>query len=907
MGQTTRSVRPNDTIATKLAPPCPPVAPVRRERLFRALAHGSANGVTLVSAPAGAGKTALVASWLASGAVAWPVAWLALDGHDDERRRFWTGVLAALARADPSDAGLAQLAVPPRGRIDRVFTELVERLAARTRPLVLVLDDVHELTDGAIHDDLAALLRHAPAALRLVLIARADPPLGLERLRVSGRLSEIRAADLAFDAAEARELLAAWGAPLDAVDARELWRRSGGWAAGLVLPALALRDHADPSAFVAGFGGDDRAVADFVLTEMLAGHPGDVRRFLLRTAVAEELTVELAVELGGRPDAAELLERLVHGNALVERLDGGRDGYRYGPLFAGLLRSELARTAPEELAELHLLLARWHERDGVPGAAVRHALAASAWELAAEAVADGWLRLLLDGELELLREVAERMPPALHRRWPEVALACAAAATAAGDAAGAATLLARAEDAAEDASGEAAGALPPARALGFARGQAVVELLLGRVCGDVERTTRAAAVLTAGRRAVPSGDGDAALADELRVAALAHLGATEAWCGELEAAAQRLDAALAGARERELDAIVLLARAHLALGEALRGRLVRAADGAAAALELAERHGWDATPAAATAQAVLASALLHWDRTEEADRVLARAERTVRSSGEPPLRALVALVRIGLLAADGAWDAAIARLRAAEAELRSWPLHAPLRARFAAHEALLRAARGERAEAGALLESARAAGPRPEHAAALGRLRLAAGEPASASAAVEPWLEQTVPRAVAVELWTTEAVARDALDDDAGACCALERALALAEPDGFRHELLALGPSLRDLLARTIRAGTAHRSFAGELLDALEHDGARPLALPEPLSGREEAVLRCLPTMMSNREIATELYVSVNTVKTHLKHIYRKLDAADRREAVRRARELQLLAPSRDQTYAQVG
>lgn len=899
MGQTTRSVRPNATIATKLAPPCPPVAPVPRERLFRALAHGTANGVTLVSAPAGAGKTALVASWLAGGAVAWPVAWLALDGHDDERRRFWAGVLAALARADPSDAGLAELAVPPRGRIDRVFTELVQRLAARTRPLVLVLDDVHELTDAAIHDDLAALLRHAPAALRLVLIARADPPLGLERLRVSGRLSEIRAADLAFDASEARELLAAWGAPLDAVDARELWRRSGGWAAGLVLPALALRDHADPPAFVAGFGGDDRAVAEFLLTEMLAGHPGDVRRFLLRTAVARELTVELAVELSGRPDAGELLERLAHGNALVERLDGGRAGYRYGPLFAGLLRSELARSAPDELAELHLLLARWHARAGEPCQAVRHALAADAWELAAQAVAGGWLRLLLDGELELLCEVAERLPSALQRRWPEVALACAAAATAAGDAAGAATLLARAEQADD--------AVPPARALAFARGRAVVELLLGRVSGDVERTTRAAAMLTAGRRAVPSGDGDAALADELRVAALAHLGATEAWCGELEVASQRLDAALVGARERELDAIVLLARAHLALGEALRGRLVRAADGAEAALELAERRGWETTQAAATAQAVLASALLHWDRTEEADRVLVRAERTVRSSGEPPLRALVALVRIDLLAAEGAWDAAIARLRAAEAELRSWPLHAPLRARFAAHEALLRAARGERAEAGALLESACAAGPRPEHAAALGRLRLAAGEPASASAAVEPWLERTVPRAVAVELWTTEAVARDALDDDAGACSALERALELAEPDGFRHELLVLGPSLRDLLARTIRAGTAHRSFAGELLDALEHDGARPLALPEPLSGREAAVLRCLPTMMSNREIATELYVSVNTVKTHLKHIYRKLDAADRREAVRRARELQLLAPSRDQTYAQVG
>jgi len=891
----TRRAERTATIATKLAPPCAPVRLVSRPRLHELLARGSAEGATLVCAPAGSGKTALVASWLERRAVAWPAAWLSLDRGDDDRRRFWAAVLDALARADPGDERLAALRVPPEGAaFEPVFTDVVERLAARSRPLVLVLDDVHELTDARLTADLTALLRHAPASLRLVLVTRSEPPFGLERLRVSGRLSEVRAPELAFDAEEARALLDAWGARVDAADAHELWRRADGWAAGLVLAALALRRCEDPAAFVAGFGGDDRAVADFLRTELLAGHDADVRRFMARTAVARELPAALAVELGERPDAPDLLDALTRGNAPVERLDDGAGGrWRYGRLFADLLRSELARTDPGELAALHLRAARWHDGDGSPREAVRHALAADDTELAARTLAGAWLRLLVDGETALLAAAARTLPARLHRRWPEVALAAAATAAQRGEARAAATLLARAEASAD--------LLAPPRAAAFVRGRATVELLLGRAVGELPRTARAAAALTAAGRAGRQG-AEGRLDDDLRVLALAQLGATELWLGELAGAEQRLEAASAAASERGLDAVTLLARAHLALHAAFGGRLVRAAEVARDALALAERRGWPDAQPATTARAVLAGVLIHWERVGDAERVLSRAERAVRELGaEPPLRALVALERISLLSAEGAWDPAIALLRAAEAELEGWPLHPPLRARFAAEEALLRAARGEREAAGALLERACATEQRPEHAGALARLRLAAGQPAQASAAVAPWLEDDLlPPPVAVDLWVTEALARDGLDDGEGAVGALERALGHAEPDGFRHELLAHAPAVRELLRRTIRAGTAHRSFAGELLEELERDGARPLPLAEPLSEREEAVLRCLPTMMSNREIAGELYVSVNTVKTHLKHIYRKLDATDRRSAVRRARQLRLLAPERE-------
>ncbi|MDR9373094.1 AAA family ATPase, partial [Conexibacter sp. JD483] len=430
------------TIATKLSPPSPPVPWVPRQRLFGLLERGCSSGTTLVCAPAGSGKTALVASWLRSSRGR-PIAWLSLDARDDSRRAFWRAVLDALARADPADTALGTLRLPPRGRVDGLLTALVELLSERERELVLVLDDLHELRDPAIEEDLTALLRHAPPALRLILVAREEPSIGLQRLRVSGRLTEIGAAALAFGAGEAQLLLRRWGATLDAVDARELWRRSGGWAAGLVLPALALRDHDDAAAFVAGYGGDDRAVADFIRTEQLAQWPGDLRGFLMRTAIADPLPVTLAVELGGRPDAAELLEWLARGNALVER--AGPDQYRFGPLLASLLRSELAHVAPDELEPLHRRAALHCRGAGDARAAIAHGLAAGEPELVAELVAEQWPRLLLDGELALLGAVERQLPVELRRRWPELTLAAAAARAEAGDEHGAALLLARAE------------------------------------------------------------------------------------------------------------------------------------------------------------------------------------------------------------------------------------------------------------------------------------------------------------------------------------------------------------------------------------------------------------------------------------------------------------------------------
>ncbi len=427
----------------------------------------------------------------------------------------------------------------------------------------------------------------------------------------------------------------------------------------------------------------------------------------------------------------------------------------------------------------------------------------------------------------------------------------------------------------------------------FAQGRAVVELLLGRVGGDVERTTRAGALLTVGARGrALAADARAATADGLRVAALAQLGAVEVWCGRLETGERRLEAATAAARERELPLVALLAQAQLALAGLLAGRLVRAAERARAALTIAERRGLERTAAAATAQAVLAATLLHWERREEAERLLRRAERTVRPLGERPLRAFVAQQRIELLIADGAWDAGGRAAAGGAGGAGEWPLAPALRAALRraggpAAGGARRARGGGGAAARRLRARAAARACRRAGAAAAGRRRAGAGERGGHAVAGRSRRCRARSRSSCGRRRRSRA--RRSTIPPAPAPRSSGRSR-WPSPTASGTSCWRSAPAVRAPLRRAIRAGTAHRSFAGELLDALERDEQRPLPLPEPLSEREEAVLRCLPTMMSNREIAGELYVSVNTVKTHLKHIYRKLDAADRRAAVRRAR-----------------
>jgi LuxR family transcriptional regulator, maltose regulon positive regulatory protein len=392
---------------------------------------------------------------------------------------------------------------------------------------------------------------------------------------------------------------------------------------------------------------------------------------------------------------------------------------------------------------------------------------------------------------------------------------------------------------------------------------------------------------------------------DLRALALTNLGIAELWAGEAADAGHHLERARGAADEAGRDWLALIAIAHLALLAGTLHDYTRSARHAREAIALAQQRGWQGTWPAGGAYLALGTVEFLMDRLDEAERALEQAHEALATTRERPLRAWLAMLRSGILAARGDHATAVAVLVAGAEELGDWPLLPSLRDHFAAREAMLRAELGERAEAVRLLTDGDGAGPGSlPGAVVLARLQLGDGEPATARETLSPWrgeLERgRSPESI--QGWLVDALALDALAEHDGAAASLEQALERAEPGGLRGPLLWFGRPLQPLLRRQLRRGTAHRALVGELVEVLDrsdghHTALRAQLAIEPLSPRERAVLRYLPTMMSNQEIAAELFVSVNTVKTHLKAIYRKLDVPDRRAAVRRARALELLAP----------
>jgi LuxR family maltose regulon positive regulatory protein len=882
-------------LATKFCAPREPRAAVLRERLLDRLDRGVQGPLTLVAAPAGAGKSALLSSWIANGRVLGPVAWLSLDADDADRRRFWRAVLRALAEATGDDA-VAALAVSPREPMttELVLPALVDALAARAEPVVLVLDDFHEVVD-AVYEDLERVARFAPPALRLVILTRADPPIGLGRLRLDGSMTEIRAADLAFSLDEAGALFDALGIALTPEDLATLWRRTEGWAAALRLAAVSLHQHPEPHDFIEHFAGTDATVSDYLVSEVLARQPAEVREFLLRTSVVDTLSAELADVLTQTAQGHAMLARLEHGGVLTTPLDEQGIWHRYHPLFAELLRAELRAQLPDEAPLLHRRAASWLAARGDDAAALRHAAAGSAWDLAGDLITSRWFQMMVDGEMGTLRPIIETMPRRCVEASPELALAFGGALLARGDQAGAQPYLRRAA--------EGAALVPSERRAQFAGSRAAMGLYEGRLRGDPVAALEAARELLDRDAVLESGN----LNSGVRSFVLGQLGIVELWTGDLDAATAHLERAHASALEGDKDWTALAAAAYLGVARAFRGEIARALRHADDAVRLAERRGWARSEPAGAAFSVLAAVAIQRGRHEEAAGLVAQASAALNDTRDRPLRAVHALNRSYLLRDGGDPAAALSVLQVARDEVGEWPLLAPLDDQLLAQEALLRAAVGERDVWRALLERAdRETATSIPVANAMARLRLLEGDPDAARDTLAPHLAGddapagAMPLSTRAEAWMLNALALDALDDHEDASRSLERSLDLAEPAGLRRLILEHGNLVRPLLHRHMRQGTAHPAIISEALDTIEHNASEQsrsvaVLLAEPLSQREQAILRYLPTMMSNQEIAAELFVSVNTVKTHLKAIYRKLDAAGRREAVRRGRELGLM------------
>ena len=850
---------------------------LQRPRLLGLIERGVRGPLTLISAPAGSGKTVLLRTWLGAAEDPDAVARVELTREHSDRRMFWLDVLAAVSRARPEMTGLA--APAPGSRSLAGLRGALDRVGA---PVILVLDDFQEAGTGDVLADVASLLDRPHPALRLVLATRSDPPVRLQRLRLAGELVEIRAADLAFTEAEADELLG----PLELVpaDVHALWTRTEGWVAGLRMAELSLEGHPDPSAFVAGFTGDDRAVADYLTSEVLHGYEPDRLRFLLRTSIVERVNPELAEALTGRSDGQRALGELARSEGFVEALDSTGTWFRYHPLFAEVLRAEVRHRFPGELPALHSAAGRWYARNEQPLEGARHAVAAADWHLAADLIGEHWLACVVNGSGDALRRLALEIPTDVRDGDAELALAMAGLLLEAGEIGQADQLLVRAYELAE--------LLPQERRRRFAVTSTATALYRARLDGDLEEA------LSAARLALRE-DWDRSVAVEVRALALANVGIAEFWAGDVDRALEQLQTA-AGLALVSSDYVLFVAESYLAAVHVRQGRLGDAHSRARTAIQLAERRGWAEVAHIAIAHVTLATVHLWWNELDDAERAAELALEAVGRSPEPLLAPVVAQIRAKIHSVRGDPMTALDILRAGDpgSKVPGW-----LRVSASLLEGELWLALGEPARARRALEAV-ASSELSDSAIALARLELAAGDPEAALRAVAGFLadgRDTLMPVTRTEAWAVDAIARDAIHDEPGALRAMERALDLAEPRGYANPILRHGAPVRSLLRRRIAKGTAHRAFAGELLSALEEppairrSGGEPLL--EPLSERELAVLRFLPTLMSNAEIASEMFVSVNTVKTHLKHIYRKLDVSERRDAVRRGRDLHLLSP----------
>ena len=763
-------------------------------------------------------------------------------------------------------------------------------VAESEEPLVLVLDDFEALRGSQVPEQLDALLRHPPDQLRLVILSRVDPGLSLPRLHLEDRLTELRSADLAFTCEEVVELLRIAELDLTADDASTLHSRTEGWVAGLRLAVLSLQNHPDPPEFVRTFAGDEHSVADYLVEEVLQRQPEELREFMLRTSVVDLVSAELGDALTGRDDGAELLERLERSNTFLLSLDDRRSWYRYHPMFAELLRSELRHRMPDQFVIQHRRAAHWYAAMGFDLPAIRHALAGKDTGTVRSLLSAHWFSLIAHGEANDLIDLLDGLSPELIGGDAELALAAAAALLDVGDLDGAEEHIQLA-----DAN---AGAVPAKHRADFALARAIVGLLDARVRGRYDDATAAARKVTGGHNGAHLG----LSSYERRALGLLNLGIAEGWSGEERLAGAHLEDALALARQGRCDYLALGSLSQLAQLESARGGLRRAASLAREATTLAERHGWDDTPQVAPAYLALASSAYHWGGLEQSAEHLEQASQAARLSRERALQSAIAIAQARILATRGELEEAMRAAAAARQEAQDWDPPALLAVTLAALEAGVLAAAGDSDGAIHTLDGAPNGCRWAELDLVRARLALADGDPAQALLWLAPEGDgggRPLHFSTEIAVQAHAAVAQHLLGDDAAALVLLEGALALAEPEGYRRPFLTVGAPLRELLTRRIRAGTAHRALAGDLIDALDPHANRRgdggALLLDPLSEREEAVLRYLPTVLSKGEIASEMFLSVNTVKTHMKNIYRKLDVTNRAEAVRRARSQRLV------------
>lgn len=902
-------------LATKLYLPRARPNLVPRPRLQQRLDAGRGAILTLVCAPAGFGKSTLVAAWLRQ--TARRAAWLSLDAADSDPAVFLRYLVAALQQLAPgagvTTLALLQLAQPPP--LETLLTALLNDLVDVAEESTLVLDDYHVLQEPQIHQAIGFLIEHLPAGLHVVIATREDPPLPLARLRARHQIVELRVEQLRFTADEAAVFLTeVMGLPLSHADVLALERRTEGWIAGLQLAALAMQDREDLAGFIAGFTGGNRFIVDYLADEVLNRQPAHIQRFLLCTSILDQMCASLCdAVLGVGPATLDdhqgvdrsaysqlLLEQFERANLFVIPLDAERQWYRYHHLFVEVLRERLRRgTTNTESGLLHRRASAWYAQAGFVTEAIQHALAGRAFDEAAVQIARAAPTMMQRSELTRLRVWLDALPPTVLQTRPLLGLYYGWILLLSGQPEQAAARLHSIETLLTTQSAETTSEI-----YGYA---AALRAYLMRETGDVAETV---ALSQQALVHLPEHE------TLLRAMVSLNLAIVHYLAGEFPPATQLLTEILAAGQTAQqmantLSATYLYSQLLLAQGE-LQHALQLCRD----ELDLVAQRGWQDSPSVGFLHVAFGNVLCQRNELDAAATHLERGIALGLEGGHPHIVIAGSVWLAWLRQGQGDVAGSDAALRLATQIVERykvspyWPLPS-----VASYQARIWIRRGDTAAAS---DWARASGilqvavPTAYHAEqdylTLARLRIAQGELVAAEALLDHLYQaatRTGRNGSRIEILTLQAMAHAAQQREDAACLALKQALALAKPAGFVRVFLDEGAPLADLLQLAQTRGIAPNEVA-VLLSALRDSDARPPAtapmpshpdstLVEPLTTREREVLGLIAAGASNAEIAQQLVVSIGTVKKHTANIFGKLQVQSRTQAIARARELGLL------------
>ncbi|MEM8808259.1 MAG: LuxR C-terminal-related transcriptional regulator [Cyanobacteria bacterium P01_G01_bin.38] len=879
--------------------------------------------LTLVSAPAGFGKTTLLAEWVAAVPTR-PIAWVSLDQSDNDPAFFWTYLITALHKIQPrlGERSLSLLQSPQPPPIESALMMLLNELTAVEADFALLLDDYHVIETQAIHHGIGFLLSHLPPQMHLIIASRADPPFSLARLRSHGELTELRVADLRFTPNEAAAFLnQGMGLKISAADVAALEQRTEGWIAGLQLAALSLQGREDIADFVAAFSGDDRYIVDYLLEEVLQRQPDRVRRFLLRTAILERLSGSLCDAVTDQNDGQEMLETLERSNLFIIPLDNQRQWYRYHHLFADVLQAHAMVERSDRLPMLHARASKWYEQQDMPADAIHHALAAQDFERAAGLIERIWPTMRRRQRETTVLGWITSLPDSLIRNRPVLSVAYALVLLNDGQLDAVEARLQDAERclAADSQVPLAVVVTDDAQLRSLPASIANARAYRAQALWDVSST------VTYAQQALELLPEDE---EYERGTTAALLGLAYWTSGKPEAGYRSFAKGLATFKQMGLPQIAIGGTLILAQMSIAQGRLHRAINICEQSLQLAAEQGGPVLPGTPELYLALSEARYEQGDLAAASQLLLSGETLRQQASLSGVKYLWWVVQARLKAAEGDLETALDQLHEAERLYSQTPIPVPDVRPIAALRAQLWVRQGRLAEAldwlrecGLSVDDELSYLHEYEHL-TLARVLIAQYRLDCLDNALDQaigLLARLLETAEAeertgsiIEILVIQALAYEAKGDWAdvslqgrgSAIAFLERALILAEPEGYVRIFAECGSPMARLLQKAMTRDITP-TYTQQLLTALETWGQKsqkppphaptPHPLIEPLSQRELEVLRLLNTELSGPEIARELVVALSTVRTHTKRIYSKLNVTNRRAAVKRAAELDLI------------